>query len=202
VGDTMPPISDAGVLMTTIMTIMRQGAPEPSQWDIENLDLIMSGHGDWFSAELFRLMRKTDAKNRKRLGVAFPFHMEAYYRWESYAVTDKDYSFPLTGKTVVLGQGFKDPDRGLVVPGKTAYVEGLWIDLTGKTLVDSSLEGNMAAVMAVRRFASMDTIGTVSPDKDAPMIYIKIDVALLTGSVGPTNSHQKSSLDLNMRSQQ
>lgn len=54
--------------------------PEPSDFDVENLDRILGGMGDWFSAQLFRLIAKADPGNRDRLRMAFPFHVQAYER--------------------------------------------------------------------------------------------------------------------------
>ena len=52
-----------------------------SQHDHENIKDIIGGYGDWFSAELLRLIAKADLENRERLRLAFPDHVEAYEAW-------------------------------------------------------------------------------------------------------------------------
>lgn len=52
-----------------------------SPHDRENIDRIMGGYGDWFSAQLIRLIAKADFENRARLRLAFPDHVEAYEKW-------------------------------------------------------------------------------------------------------------------------
>lgn len=55
--------------------------PEPSDFDVENIDHILGGMGDWFGAHLLRLIAKADLGNRDRLRMAFPFHVQAYERY-------------------------------------------------------------------------------------------------------------------------
>lgn len=43
-----------------------------SQYDKENLPQILSGHGDWFTAQLLRLIAKSDNFNRSQLQKGFP----------------------------------------------------------------------------------------------------------------------------------
>lgn len=52
-----------------------------SQFDIDNVDAIIGGHGSWFTAELLRLIAKADINNRQRLRVAFP---DEVHLWESW----------------------------------------------------------------------------------------------------------------------
>jgi pyridoxal/pyridoxine/pyridoxamine kinase len=49
--------------------------------DREKIDDIMAGYGDWFSAQLLRLIAKADHENMARLRLAFPDHVEAYETW-------------------------------------------------------------------------------------------------------------------------
>lgn len=58
--------------------------PKPTVWDVGHIgDFITSGtHYDHFSAHLFRLIRKADSHNRRRLRDAFPDHVAAYEAWE------------------------------------------------------------------------------------------------------------------------
>ena len=43
-----------------------------SEFDIEMLPRILGGHGDWFTAELLRLITHADVENREKLRKAFP----------------------------------------------------------------------------------------------------------------------------------
>ena len=55
--------------------------PELSQFDKENIGLIVNGHGRWFSAMLIRLIAKADMRNRECLKEVFPNHVKAYEDW-------------------------------------------------------------------------------------------------------------------------
>lgn len=52
-----------------------------SDHDRENIDKIMGGYGDWFSARLLRLLAKADHRNRMMLGSLYPEHLEAFMAW-------------------------------------------------------------------------------------------------------------------------
>ena len=52
-----------------------------SEHDKENIGEILAGYGDWFSADLIRLIAKADAQNRARLARVFPDHVQAYLDW-------------------------------------------------------------------------------------------------------------------------
>lgn len=52
-----------------------------SDFDKANVDKIMKGMGNWFSAEIFRLMGKADLTNRMKLATAFPEIYEEWYKW-------------------------------------------------------------------------------------------------------------------------
>lgn len=52
-----------------------------SEFDKAHMQEILLGAGDWFSAELLRLIAKADTENRARLYLAFPDHVEAYNTW-------------------------------------------------------------------------------------------------------------------------
>lgn len=57
-----------------------------SDHDRENIDRIMGGYGDWFSARLIRLVAKADYQNRELLRQVFPDHVEAYEVWANSPV--------------------------------------------------------------------------------------------------------------------
>lgn len=44
-------------------------------------DIISGSFGDWFSADLLRLIAKADSENKARLKIAFPDHVQAYLNW-------------------------------------------------------------------------------------------------------------------------
>ena len=52
-----------------------------SDYDRSHISAIMSGDGDWFTAQLLRLIAKADMENRWRLRRGFPEEVEAYERW-------------------------------------------------------------------------------------------------------------------------
>jgi hypothetical protein len=52
-----------------------------SEHDEANIDAIMGGHGDWFSARLLRLIAKGDFENRQLLGSIYPEHYAAFMAW-------------------------------------------------------------------------------------------------------------------------
>ena len=56
--------------------------PEPSDFDLEHLREILTGQlGDWFDADLFRLIRHADGTNRELLRMVYPLHVRAYERY-------------------------------------------------------------------------------------------------------------------------
>lgn len=152
-------------------------SPEISEFDRENVGAIISGEGDWFSAHLLRLIHASDVENQARLGALYPHHLAAYMAWD--ARRNSDYGpkrFALEGKTVRLGGLFSDPDRGLVIDGKIAYVEGYWDQLAGKSFIESALEGDVDAVRATRRFAAIEQHPELfQVHEHDRMVYIKID---------------------------
>jgi hypothetical protein len=46
--------------------------------DSEAIGQILNGHGDWFSAKLFRLIAEADPENRTKLRLGFPEEVRAY----------------------------------------------------------------------------------------------------------------------------
>lgn len=52
--------------------------PGPSDFDVANIQRILSGEGDWWSAELLRLIAKSDRAHREALRLAAPLHVAAY----------------------------------------------------------------------------------------------------------------------------
>lgn len=54
-----------------------------SDFDRAHIGDIVAGGGDWFTAELLRLIAKADSNNRERLRSAFPEEVAAYEEWWS-----------------------------------------------------------------------------------------------------------------------
>lgn len=52
-----------------------------SSFDQDHIGDILAGMGDWFSAQLMRLIAKADRENLARLELAFPDHVAAYRNW-------------------------------------------------------------------------------------------------------------------------
>jgi len=67
-------------------------AAKLSEYDKANLDRILAGYGDWFSAQLMRLIMKADLTNRELLGQVFPDHVQAYEEYQLGDYEDVRYS--------------------------------------------------------------------------------------------------------------
>ena len=61
---------------------------EMSQFDKENVKGILEGEGDWFTANLFRLIAKADKGNRAKLFDAFPDEVKVVHKY----LTGKNYA--------------------------------------------------------------------------------------------------------------
>lgn len=60
-----------------------QGDPLPiGQHDADRVGQVMTS-GDWWTADLLRLIAKSDIPHRERLRLAFPSHVEAYEHWHA-----------------------------------------------------------------------------------------------------------------------
>lgn len=51
-------------------------------FDCQNIDYIMQGGGDWFTAQLLCLIQKADRQNRARLRLGFPEEVALVEQWE------------------------------------------------------------------------------------------------------------------------
>lgn len=60
-----------------------------SEFDRENLKGILAGEGDWFTAQLLRLIAKSDSINRERLRAVFPEEVRA---WQNYMLYGEETS--------------------------------------------------------------------------------------------------------------
>lgn len=49
-----------------------------SDYDREHINEIMEGHGDWFSAQLLRLLQKADHETHEQVRAGFPDHVQLY----------------------------------------------------------------------------------------------------------------------------
>ena len=52
-----------------------------SQYDIEHIDDILRGEGDWFSAQLLRLCAKADKNTLEQIRAGFPDHVQLWEKW-------------------------------------------------------------------------------------------------------------------------
>lgn len=52
-----------------------------TKWDEENIDAIMSGQGDWFSAQLLRMCGKADKATLEQIRAGFPDHVQLWEKW-------------------------------------------------------------------------------------------------------------------------
>ena len=66
-----------------------------SKYDIDNVDSILNGRGDWFSAQLLRLISKADQLNKERIRKGFPDHVALY---ESWYYKDAEHPKPIAGQ--------------------------------------------------------------------------------------------------------
>jgi hypothetical protein len=64
-----------------------------SKHDIEHAEeIIARDHGDWFSAQLLRLIAKADDDNRERIRMGFPEHVAL---WEAWYYKDDEHPYPV-----------------------------------------------------------------------------------------------------------
>ena len=54
-----------------------------SEWDKKNIDSIMSGEGDWFSAQLLRMCSKADRDTLEQIRSGFPDHVALWESWKN-----------------------------------------------------------------------------------------------------------------------
>jgi hypothetical protein len=52
-----------------------------SDFDREHLGSILDGNGDWFTAQLMRLIAKADKENLAKLALTFPEEVHTYLDW-------------------------------------------------------------------------------------------------------------------------
>jgi hypothetical protein len=70
--------------------------------EFENVKSILEGQGDWFTANLFRLIAKADNNNRAKLFKAFPDEVDAVHKY----LTGKDYEGCAMNKTKIVSYDF------------------------------------------------------------------------------------------------
>lgn len=52
-----------------------------SEYDRSAVEEIMSGEGDWMSAQIMRLIAKADPVTREQFRLGFPDHVALYEAW-------------------------------------------------------------------------------------------------------------------------
>lgn len=67
-----------------------------SPYDKQNIDALLKGEGDWFTAQLLRLISKADISNRERLRLGFPEEVAAFERWHKYPMPSLPHRLALT----------------------------------------------------------------------------------------------------------
>ena len=55
-----------------------------NEYDTENLGKILRGHGDWFNAQLLRLICKADDGNFRKLNAQFPAQCKAVAEYRGW----------------------------------------------------------------------------------------------------------------------
>jgi len=58
-----------------------------SEYDKEHIEDIICGQGDWFTAELIRLINKADVNNCRKLATVFPDEVDAVNKWRRGQLT-------------------------------------------------------------------------------------------------------------------
>jgi hypothetical protein len=89
-----------------------------TDYDRAHMADILQGKGDWFSAQLIRLIAKSDFENKARIRLAFPDHVLAFEQWErDIAVRDRiEMVDPLVGTCARCGKEWHE-HRGGFCPG-------------------------------------------------------------------------------------
>lgn len=58
-----------------------------SDYDKTHVREIIGGHGDWFTADLLRLIAHADKNNIEKIRLGFPEEVEAYEKWYNGVLT-------------------------------------------------------------------------------------------------------------------
>ena len=77
-------VQAASLQELTMVVLSMARSPELliSEYDRLNVGEVMAG-GDWWSADLLRLIAKSDILHRMMLAVVFPSHVLAYEAWNA-----------------------------------------------------------------------------------------------------------------------
>ena len=54
-----------------------------TEYDKANISWILSGNGDWFTADLFRLIARSDTANKEKLALSFPDEVNAVHEFQT-----------------------------------------------------------------------------------------------------------------------
>lgn len=55
-----------------------------SEYDKAEIQTILRGHGDWFTAQLLRLIAKADEGNKEKLRLGFPAEVELVEKYRGW----------------------------------------------------------------------------------------------------------------------
>jgi hypothetical protein len=61
-----------------------------SPYDKAHVQQILLGRGDWFGAQLLRLIEKADKENREKLRLGFPDYVAAFELWDAGLAIEED----------------------------------------------------------------------------------------------------------------
>lgn len=118
-----------------------------TDYDKENITEILHGTGTWFTAELFRLIAKSDSLNRAKLAIVYPQEVNAVHQH-------------LTGKTIyednnlVLQQTERQHKMKLFKSNKKKYqlvTKNTW---GNSEITELVLEGTQAEIKAFAKKSS------------------------------------------------
>lgn len=63
-----------------------------TEFDIENVERLLMGDGDWFTARLMRLIAHADMENKERIRLGYPKEVAL---WESWFYKDAEHPVPV-----------------------------------------------------------------------------------------------------------
>ena len=62
-----------------------------TEYDKANISWILNGNGDWFTADLFRLISRSDTANKEKLALSFPDEVNAVHEFQTGKPLAKRY---------------------------------------------------------------------------------------------------------------
>lgn len=92
--------------------------------DISNIDSILNGEGDWFTANLLRLMGQADSVNIRRLAMVYPMEFIHFCKYKYNGAVPREFSNIPEVRDLVneMDVPWRDNDGKLY--GRLTYVAG------------------------------------------------------------------------------